>query len=113
MSEYLVLCTNYDANFVCIKEQITHCISGSALYEELYELEVHTTELLDFNEISMFELERLIQNELRIHLKSNEWENIMVSWFPGEVQTIPYISIEDTDYPDNYDGYTPLKGESK
>ena len=111
MSEYLVYCSNYNANFVCIKEQITHCISGSALYEELYELQVHPTELLDFNETTMFQLEQSVQSELSLYLKSDKWDEIKVSWFPGEVQTIPYISIADTDYPDNYNGYTPISIE--
>lgn len=110
-SEYLVTCKNYDNHGYTLFSQETHCISGSALYEELYDLDIHTAEILDLNETTMFELERLVQNELRIHLKSNKWENIMVSWFPGETQTIPFISIEDTDYPDNYDGYTPIAVE--
>lgn len=111
MSKYTVHCMKFNTNKKKIESEWHECISGSALYKTLYDLKVHTNDLLNFNEISMFNLERLIQNKMEIRLKSDKWERIFVTWFPGEIQTIPHIALTDTDYPLNYDGYTPLSGK--
>ncbi len=66
--------------------------SGSALYEELYELEPHQSEILDFNEISMFELERTLQKLEHIYLE-HATGTALISWFPHETDKFPIADI--------------------
>ena len=88
-----------------IESKLRECFSGSELYATLYELKIHPTELLDINKISMFRLEQLAQSRKSIYLTSDKWEEIAITFYAGKVQTIPNISMMDSHYPSDYNGY--------
>lgn len=91
-----------------VEEHQYNLTTGDQLYEALYDLEPYPCEILDFNSISMFLLERTLQQYAHIYLKYKEG-TILISWFPDpdDTKSIPHLSITDTDYPnlDLYDGY--------
>lgn len=108
--EYVVYATND------YKDAVTHhCITGGQLYETLYELEPFESDLFDFNRISMFRLECLVQKMKRIELECADYSTIIIWFFPDPKEKFPVPDLtldqedyENVEYPDDlqYDGDT-------